>query len=454
MIDSQQGGQALQKASNDIFHKMVSQESKILQAVMNESNVSILQQKDVRSDWDDMFKSSVWRGSECLLGKRILYRNNPVGCVILFIDHFSEVEKRDKNILKVMSDHFSSRMERLDKISELSQRSNFERHISDIFSNIDLKSNENDIYQSILPICRTFCTYDKLTISIADDIENQARVSFVDGAQDFVEIGLRFSLDKSLHGLCIDSQETILSKHWNLDFSDKTRFDVEEHNEFHYSSVLLIPFQINNHHACIGLERVSSKPFHELDLYYANKIAEVLSWILLWKRDYNEIHKTASHDGLTGLLNHRYFKTRFEGELNRAVRFNQTFVLAILDIDKFKRVNDTYGHYFGDYVIKIVAQIIKDNVRNIDVLARYGGEEYALILVDTTKENAKIVANRIVKSIDNTLFQQDENHTRLTISIGLAEFPNDSDMEKGLIEKADAAMYEAKKLGGNTFCIA
>ena len=178
----------------------------------------------------------------------------------------------------------------------------------------------------------------------------------------------------------------------------------------------------------------------------------MLSSVLSWHTEYQHMYKSATHDGLTGLLNHRTFMIRFEEELNRAVRFQQTFVLSMLDLDKFKRVNDTFGHYFGDYVIKTVAQIIKESVRNIDVVARYGGEEYVIILVDTNKEKAQIVANRIVKNIEAFLFEQDEIHTRLTISAGLAEFPKDSDMAKGLIEKADEAMYDAKKLGGNTFC--
>ncbi len=454
MIDSMHGGQVLQKASSDIFNTSIAKESKLLQLLMNEKHVSILQQKDVRDDWEDVFKKETWRGSECLLGRQIIYRGNPVGCILLFMDHFSKVNKPDKNILSVISDLISDGMERLDKISELSQRSSFEEYFSNLYSKVNLKMDVKEIWEVVLPLCRTLFSYDKLTISAEDITENQGRVNFVDGDQDAVEPGLRFALDTSLHGACITSEEYIISKYWSHDFAEKTRFDLEETSEFHYSSVLLVPFKVGEYKACLSFERISSKSFSETDIFYTKKITDVLNTLLSNRIEYKRVLKTASHDGLTGLLNHRYFQIRYEEELNRAVRFNQNFVLSILDLDKFKRINDTYGHIFGDYVIKTVGQIIRDNVRNIDVLARYGGEEYALILVDTTKENAKIVANRIVKSIETFHFNQDNNHTRMTISVGLAEFPMDSDLGKGLIEKADAAMYEAKKIGGNSFCVA
>ncbi len=451
MVDSIHGGQMLQKATSNIFEKNISHDDKLITALMSQKGTSILQQKDVRDNWKVIFQDKTWRGSECFLGNRIMYRNNPVGSVLLYMEHFSDVEKRDKNILNVLSNLISMGLERLDKISELFLKIDYQSFLSNLYSTIDLKSSEQDIYQSILPLCRTFFSYDKLTISVGNDSE-KATVKFVDGIQENVEIGATFSLQSSLHGMCIESKEIVQSRYWSQDYPNKVRFNIEEESDYNFSSVLFIPFVIMDQNACFALERVSSRPFTENDKQSIEMLASVLSSVLSWHTEYQHMYKSATHDGLTGLLNHRTFMIRFEEELNRAVRFQQTFVLSMLDLDKFKRVNDTFGHYFGDYVIKTVAQIIKESVRNIDVVARYGGEEYVIILVDTNKEKAQIVANRIVKNIEAFLFEQDEIHTRLTISAGLAEFPKDSDMAKGLIEKADEAMYDAKKLGGNTFC--
>jgi diguanylate cyclase (GGDEF)-like protein len=128
-------------------------------------------------------------------------------------------------------------------------------------------------------------------------------------------------------------------------------------------------------------------------------------------------------------------------------------VLAILDLDKFKRINDTYGHLCGDYVISEVANIIKDTVRNIDVVGRYGGEEYGILLINTDAEKIMSVAQRIIDGIANFSFILNNNDVRMTISCGLAEFPKDTDNLKKLIVKADEAMYAAKGKGGNLVSI-
>jgi len=111
------------------------------------------------------------------------------------------------------------------------------------------------------------------------------------------------------------------------------------------------------------------------------------------------MYKSAIHDGLTDLLNHKAYQERFVEELSRAKRFKQNLVLLILDLDKFKRINDTYGHLYGDYVLKDVAKILKESVRNIDICARYGGEEFAIVLVNTDIEYARPVAERIIEKV-------------------------------------------------------
>jgi diguanylate cyclase (GGDEF)-like protein len=161
------------------------------------------------------------------------------------------------------------------------------------------------------------------------------------------------------------------------------------------------------------------------------------------------MHENAMHDGLTGLLNHKAFINRFMEEINRANRYQHSIVFAILDLDKFKRINDSYGHLYGDYVIRKVANIIKEKVRYIDVVGRYGGEEYGILLINTNIEKIVPVAQRIIEGIANFPFTMDNIDVRMTISCGLSEFPKDTDNLKELIAKADEAMYTAKANGGN-----
>ena len=155
------------------------------------------------------------------------------------------------------------------------------------------------------------------------------------------------------------------------------------------------------------------------------------------------------NDGLTGLLNHKSFLKRFKEELSRANRFNQDLGLIVLDLDKFKSINDTYGHLYGDFVLKQVSNIISDNVRTIDVVGRYGGEEFSVLLVNTNIEDCEPMAQRIVDKIAQNTFLKDGIASNITISAGMAGFPSHSDQIKGLIDKADKAMYVTKSNGGN-----
>ncbi len=154
-------------------------------------------------------------------------------------------------------------------------------------------------------------------------------------------------------------------------------------------------------------------------------------------------------DGLTSLLNHKSFMERFSEEINRANRFQEHLVLLVLDLDKFKRINDTYGHLYGDYVLEEIANSLKLSVRNIDIVARYGGEEFAIVLISATKQGIYETARRIVSNIANYKFDKDDISVQMTISGGASEFPDDGTTIRELIGKADQAMYEVKRRGGN-----
>jgi len=154
-------------------------------------------------------------------------------------------------------------------------------------------------------------------------------------------------------------------------------------------------------------------------------------------------------DGLTAIYNHRAFKERLQVEIERSRRYNSNTTLLILDLDKFKRINDTYGHLQGDYVLRKSANIIRGSVRTVDTVARYGGEEFAVILINADKKSCMNTAERICKNIHSFLFEKDGMTERMSISIGMSEYPGDGDDMSSLISSADMAMYRAKRAGGN-----
>jgi diguanylate cyclase (GGDEF)-like protein len=164
----------------------------------------------------------------------------------------------------------------------------------------------------------------------------------------------------------------------------------------------------------------------------------------------------AFKDGLTGLFNHRYFQEHMEKEVQRADRYKRTLSLIMIDIDHFKKVNDTYGHPVGDIVIRSIANLFEETIRKCDTAARYGGEEFALILPETDVKGAVILAERLRKMAEQMEIEADGKKIKVTISIGVAMYdPSSKRRSKAeIIDAADKALYNSKQTGRNKLSIA
>ena len=159
----------------------------------------------------------------------------------------------------------------------------------------------------------------------------------------------------------------------------------------------------------------------------------------------------ATTDALTGLGNRKFFEEKFENIYRISSQYKQIFSIAILDVDHFKAVNDTYGHDTGDYVLQEVAKLLRGKIRKDDLLARIGGEEFALLLSGTEGQNTRKVMERLRKGVDEHIFQKpgESQAVKVTISIGFACFPATAADKDGLFKAADKALYQAKRRGRN-----
>ncbi len=166
-------------------------------------------------------------------------------------------------------------------------------------------------------------------------------------------------------------------------------------------------------------------------------------------RMYRAMEERATTDGLTGLTNHRAFRERLAQMHALAERQGQQFAVILTDIDHFKKVNDTYGHPVGDAVLKRVAAVFAGRARKVDVVARYGGEEFVLILPDTDGEGAELFANKLREEVAAQIMTSDQGPFQVTISMGVAEYPQDCREPSELIERADQALYRCKRGGRN-----
>ncbi|UCE78637.1 MAG: GGDEF domain-containing protein [Nitrospiraceae bacterium] len=164
---------------------------------------------------------------------------------------------------------------------------------------------------------------------------------------------------------------------------------------------------------------------------------------------HSEIEKMATTDGLTGLFNHRVFQEKLSEELKRLNRFSETISLMLVDIDFFKKINDTYGHPVGDLVLKNVSKVVEQTIRDIDIPARYGGEEFAIILPRTDETAAENIAERLRKAVEEKSFIAQGKTFNITVSIGIATAPSNAKGKEELIDKADQALYFAKQSGRN-----
>ena len=163
-----------------------------------------------------------------------------------------------------------------------------------------------------------------------------------------------------------------------------------------------------------------------------------------------ELRSMSITDPLTGLYNRLYFNEKFKEEFERSKRLKIPFSLLMIDIDHFKRVNDTYGHDVGDKVLVAVASTIRSNVRSIDIVSRYGGEEFTVILLRTYKEHCLPIAERIRKAVEEKSIPVDGRIIKVTISVGCTTYSGEEDVKpEKVIKRADEALYMAKNQGRN-----
>ena len=195
----------------------------------------------------------------------------------------------------------------------------------------------------------------------------------------------------------------------------------------------------------LGAVDYVTKPFDEVELRARVRAA------LRTKRLQDILEQQSFLDGLTGLWNRAYMDRRLESELNVARRYGRPLSLVIADIDNFKRINDTYGHLFGDVVLQGIADALRASARRSDIVARYGGEEFGILLTDTNLKSAAYVSERLRLAVENRSFEARSEVIQATSSFGVActEVSGGVPTPEALIQAADRALYASKDAGRN-----
>jgi two-component system, cell cycle response regulator len=293
---------------------------------------------------------------------------------------------------------------------------------------------------------RAQVSVDFMAISLLDG--DQHRVAYAEGREAEKVIGLEFERSDGLVGQVLRLNRALPP---GGTYRGAAPVFSRDQRLAEFGSLLILPLRKEKGEP-IGALVVAAREggiFTETGLEILELIATQVAIKIDLAQAHERINSMAITDGLTGLANHRAFQHGFDRMLGRAEREASSLCLLLCDLDYFKQVNDTYGHPFGDQVLKAVAGILAGAVRQIDLAARYGGEEFAVLLEKTDSRQGVLVADRIRKQVqDLTLWHGNERITP-TISIGLAGYPDDGEKKAQLIGRADRALYHAKGTGRN-----
>lgn len=225
-------------------------------------------------------------------------------------------------------------------------------------------------------------------------------------------------------------------------------------------SVIALPFQVRGQTAGVFFLRTThdDPPLNRLDLGFAEQVIEAAVSALTRaydERDHQggvELRELADTDPLTGVGNRRVFERRIEDELDRARRYDQVVTLALIDVDNFKLINDTYGHQAGDRVLRQLATLLKRELRTMDYISRIGGEEFVIVLPETGGTGARLFADRVLRRVAQHDFGDGTTSIKVTASAGLATFPDDRAIDhESLLKLADENLYRAKHAGRNRY---
>lgn len=307
-----------------------------------------------------------------------------------------------------------------------------------ISSELDFRKLQNMILEIVVKVIKA----EKGSLMLLDDAEKQLTIGVAVGLSEEVARDTRLEIGESVAGWAVKTRQPLFVR--NVE-TDATFQSIKKRN-IRTGTLMCVPMLAKDKLlGALNVSRSEPDSFSEKDFELFVNLANQAAIAI----DNARLYRYAVTDEMTRLYNHRYFQQRLDEELQRADRYENHVSLIILDVDHFKKFNDTYGHPEGDRVLKTVARIIEKNVREIDIPARYGGEEFVVICPEKNIEGSLTPAERIRAAIEGFDFRINGERVMLTVSLGVACYPDLAVSKSDLIQKADFALYYSKEHGRN-----
>jgi diguanylate cyclase (GGDEF)-like protein len=309
--------------------------------------------------------------------------------------------------------------------------------------------DKDDVLKMVMEFIGDIFTPANWSLLLVDEHKPELYFSIVVGETAEKIKDLRIPIGKGIAGWSVQHAESVIIE----DTSEDDRFlcEVDEESGFQTKSVIAVPLICKeNILGVIELINVDKHCFEQDHIELLSSLADFAAIAIENARYVKNIEERSIRDDCTNLFNARHMHDLIDTEINRAERNQSNFSMVFIDLDRFKLVNDNYGHVIGSQLLSNVAEIIRTNLRPTDWPIRYGGDEFVIILPEAGHEFAGIITERIKKKLNETLFFQEQGfNINVAASFGIATFPEDAKDHKSIIEAADKAMYEAKNSGRN-----
>ena len=392
----------------------------------------------------------------------VIHDENTIGVIALDSLEAGAFSLEDQDLLSYFETFFIQIIEKIQLSLNLKTRADHFRTLHEISSDLNSSLKFGEIMDKVIPRIQQLVPFDFCACVLKIEKEGKPHLLFIAlHGYDAKLINTVFPFEDC-------ALATSMQKHWlengndsyyAPDYGDRGRDiglfpfkELQKPIKSLYGRLLIAKDDFIGVFFLASLKTDAFTEYHRDSLLdtLMNQISMVAYNSLLYQR----IEDLARTDGLTGLLNHRTFMEKLSEEYRRIERDMRPFSILLMDIDKFKNVNDTYGHPVGDIALKAVARVLKDTGRGSDFVARYGGEEFAIGMVDTNIKGALQTAERVRKLVEKTAAARvGGKDLMVTVSIGVSSFPEDTKNKAELVTLADNALYQAKRSGRNRVCL-